>query len=350
MEKEIKTAYKKLAEVQKDKKILKEEVTEEDIAAVVSRWTGIPVVKMLESESQKLSHLEDELKKRIVGQDKAIIAIANAVRRSRAGIAEENRPIGTFMFLGPTGVGKTETAKALAEFMFNDEKSLVRVDMSEYMEKHSVSKMIGSPPGYIGYDEGGQLTEIIRRRPYAVILFDEIEKAHPDVFNILLQILDEGRLTDAKGKTINFSNTIIIMTSNLGSDIIQEKKNYKEIKAEIEGLLFRFFKPEFLNRIDEVIVFRPLTGEDIQKITKIQIRNLGARLADAKIVLDVTEKALSRLAEIGFHPTLGARPLRRIIQREIQDPLASLILEGKLAPGTTVTIDFQNQQFVFNPA
>ncbi len=345
--KETEKVQEQLVKLQKQKKILTEEITEEDIAEIVSKWTGIPVSKMLSGEKERLIHMEAILKNRVVGQDEAIDAVSRVIRRSRAGLQDPNRPIGSFIFLGPTGVGKTELAKALCQFIFDSEKAMVRIDMSEYMEKHSVAKLIGAPPGYVGYEEGGQLTEAIKRRPYSLILLDEIEKAHPDVFNILLQILDDGRLTDAKGKTIHFANTIIIMTSNLGSEIIQEKSDYQEIKNEIDSLLFRFFKPEFLNRIDETIVFRPLTNEDIRNITMIQIRNLSARLADSKIGLDVTEKAVARLAEIGFHPSLGARPLRRIIQHEIQDPISLLILEGKLAPDATVRVDFQNQQFVF---
>ena len=336
-----------LAKLQKQKKILTEEITEEDIAEIVSKWTGIPVSKMLSGEKEKLIHMEAILKDRVVGQNEAIDAVSRVIRRSRAGLQDPNRPIGSFIFLGPTGVGKTELAKALCQFIFDTEKAMVRIDMSEYMEKHSVAKLIGAPPGYVGYEEGGQLTEAIKRRPYSLILLDEIEKAHPDVFNILLQILDDGRLTDAKGKTIHFSNTIIIMTSNLGSEIIQEKNDYQEIKNEIDNLLFRFFKPEFLNRIDETIVFRPLTTEDIRNITMIQIRNLSARLSASKIGFDISEKALARLAEIGFHPSLGARPLRRIIQHEIQDPLSLLILEEKLPPDSTVKVDFRNQKFVF---
>ncbi len=351
LEKEIKKLYNSLTEIQRDKKMLKEEVTAEDIAAVVSRWTGIPVSKMLESESHKLLNLEEELKQRIIGQDKAISAIANAVRRSRAGISEENRPIGTFMFLGPTGVGKTETAKALAEFMFNDDKSLVRVDMSEYMEKYSVSKIIGSPPGYVGYEEGGQLTEIIRRRPYAVILFDEIEKAHPDVFNILLQILDEGRLTDAKGRVVNFKNTIIILTSNLGSDVIKEfslgftdkerdgKIDQKEMEAQITDILHRSFKPEFLNRLDELIIFSSLKQSEIRKIVDLQLKKISTRLLEKEIKIDATSKLKDYLAKTGYDPIYGARPIKRLIQEKILDELAMKIIEGKVTRGQKIKID-----------
>ena len=356
LEKQGKAASKKLAERQKDKKILKEEVTEEDIASVVSRWTGIPVTKMLESESQKLARLEDELKKRIVGQNKAITAIANAVRRSRAGIAEENRPIGSFIFLGPTGVGKTETAKALAEFMFNDEKALVRLDMSEYMEKHSVAKIIGSPPGYVGYEEGGQLTEIIRRRPYSIILFDEIEKAHPDVFNILLQILDDGRLTDAKGRTANFKNSVIIMTSNLGGEVIKEyslgfsdKKRSEvvdqiEMEERITEILQKSFKPEFLNRIDDIIIFNALSQDQIRQIVDLQLIEVDKRLGKKNIKLEFTDRLKDFLAQKGFDPVYGARPLKRLIQNQVLDELALEIIEGKIKTGQKVKIDVAKEK------
>ncbi|MFA6321971.1 MAG: ATP-dependent chaperone ClpB [Candidatus Buchananbacteria bacterium] len=356
LEKLSKEISKKLAGVQKDKKILKEEVTEEDIATVVSRWTGIPINKMLQSESQKLAHLEAKLEERIVGQKKAIVAIAKAVRRSRAGIAEENRPIGTFMFLGPTGVGKTETAKALAEFMFNDEKSLVRVDMSEYMEKHSVSKIIGSPPGYVGYEEGGQLTEIVRRRPYSVILFDEIEKAHPEIFNILLQILDEGRLNDAKGRVINFKNTIIILTSNLGSDIIKEYAlgftdhkreeilDQKDMEERITEILRHSFKPEFLNRLDEIIVFSTLDQVNIRKIVNLQLHRVAKRLKDKEINVDFSEKLKDFLVKKGYDPIYGARPLKRVIQDKVLDELAMKLIENVIIPGQKVKIDVNNKE------
>lgn len=351
LEKKNKATAKKLTILQKDKKILNEKVTEEDIAAVVSRWTGIPITKMLEGESKKLARLEDELKKRIVGQDKALKAIANAIRRSRAGIAEAGRPIGSFIFLGPTGVGKTETAKAVAEFMFDDEKALVRLDMSEYMEKHSVSKIIGSPPGYIGHEEGGQLTETIRRRPYAVILFDEIEKAHPDVFNILLQILDDGRLTDAKGRVVNFKNSIIVMTSNLGGEVIKEyslgfsdKKRYgivnqKEMEERLTEILQKSFKPEFLNRLDEIIIFSTLDKNEIRKIVDRQLINLNQRLGEKNINLEFSDTLKSFLAKKGFDLIYGARPLKRLIQNEVLDELALQIIEGKIKAGQKVKID-----------
>jgi ATP-dependent Clp protease ATP-binding subunit ClpB len=343
----LEALQQELAEVQKEKKILNEEIGEEDIAEVVSRWTGIPVTKLISGERDKLLKMEDLLKLRVVGQDEAVSAVSRVIRRSKAGLHAPDRPIGSFMFLGPTGVGKTELAKTLSEFIFNSEKAMVRLDMSEYIEKHSVAKLIGAPPGYVGYEEGGQLTEAVKRRPYSLILLDEIEKAHPDVFNILLQILDDGRLTDAKGKTINFANTIIIMTSNLGSEIIQEKNDYQEIKKEVEQLLFRYFKPEFLNRIDEFITFKRLTKEVIKNITLIEIDKLVKLLKSTNVSLEVTDQALDRLAELGFDPVLGARPLKRVIQREIQDRLSSVILEGKLLSGSTVRIDYRDNQLVF---
>ncbi|MEJ5285564.1 MAG: ATP-dependent chaperone ClpB [Brevinematales bacterium] len=352
-EKELNELQNKLKDIQKDNPLLREEITDEDVAKIVSDWTGIPVRRMLESEKQKLLHLEEELKKRVVGQDKAISAVANAVRRSRAGIQEENRPIGSFMFLGPTGVGKTELSKALAEFMFDTERALVRFDMSEYMEKFSVQRLIGAPPGYVGYEEGGQLTEVIRRRPYSVILFDEIEKAHPEVFNILLQILDDGRLTDGQGRTVNFTNTIIIMTSNIGSNIIQIKgfgrkeSVDKEVNDEVMGLLRNHFRPEFLNRIDEIITFRSLNEEDIIRIVDIQIENLRKRLEAKKIKLDITEEAKKLLAKMGYDENYGARPLKRAIQREILDKLAIELLSGKYQENSLVKIDASDGKFIF---
>lgn len=344
---EIENTQKKLSKIQKEKKIIKEEINEEDIAEVVSKWTGIPVNKLLKGEKEKLIKMEDNLKERVRGQDEAINAVSRVIRRSKAGLQDPKRPIGSFLFLGPTGVGKTELAKTLAEFIFNSEKTMVRIDMSEYMERHSVAKLIGAPPGYIGHDEGGQLTEAIKRRPYSLILLDEIEKAHPDIFNILLQILDDGRLTDAKGKTINFSNTIIIMTSNLGSELILNKRDYKEIKREIDQLLYKNFKPEFLNRIDEIITFKPLNQETIKEITLIEIKKLSKLLMPSKISIDITNNAISELAELGYNPALGARPLKRIIQREIQDKLSSLILEGKLLQNTRIKIDYRKDKFIF---
>ncbi len=358
MEEAIKKYERDLADVQKGRTILKEEVTEEDIAAVVARWTGIPVSKMLQDEVKKLAHMEADLGQRVIGQREAIAAVSNAIRRSRAGISEEKRPIGSFIFMGPTGVGKTEMAKALAEFMFNDEEALVRIDMSEYMEKHAASKMIGSPPGYVGYDEGGQLTEIVRRRPYSVILFDEIEKAHPDVFNMMLQILEDGRLTDAKGRKVNFKNTVIIMTSNIGSDMIMEmgrsddfgfsdgdnkagKNKEEKIKEKVMETLREKFKPEFLNRVDEIIMFHPLQEKQIRSIVDLQLEIVSKRLDEKKIKLDINSKAKDWLAKKGYDPTLGARPLKRVIQTELLDPLAMLIIEGKIEDGSKVKVEVE---------
>ena len=350
LEKEIKVLEKKLKKAPADKRILREEVTDEDIAKVVSRWTGVPVFKMLQGEIEKLAHAEDELGKRVIGQKDAIKTIANALRRSRAGISEEKKPIGSFIFVGPTGVGKTELSKALAEFMFNDENALVRVDMSEYMEKHSVARLVGSPPGYVGYDEGGQLTESIRRRPYSVVLFDEIEKAHPEVFNILLQILDDGRLTDGRGRTVNFKNTIIIMTSNLGNQVIrdfsigfQDGENHEvsrdsEMRGKIMEILRDTFKLEFLNRIDEIVIFKSLGKSEIGKIIELQLVEVQKRLDAKKIKLDISETVKKMLAEKGFDPIFGARPLKRVIQNQILDELALEIIEGKIKDGDRVAI------------
>lgn len=340
LEKQISDSEKKLAKLQKSGGLLKEEVTEEDIATVVQRWTGVPANKLLETEQQKLALLEELLGKRVIGQVDALKAVANAVRRSRAGIAEADKPIGSFIFLGPTGVGKTETAKALAEFMFSNENAIVRLDMSEYMESHSTARLIGSPPGYVGYDEGGQLTEAVRRRPYSVVLFDEIEKAHPEVFNVLLQLLDDGRLTDAKGRTINFKNTIIIMTSNIGSElIVNAPKLDEKVKQKVMELMHHHFKPEFLNRIDEIIIYNSLSQADIEKIVDLQIAQVAKRLADKKISLDISAEAKKLLAKEGFDPNFGARPLKRTIQHQILDPLALLIVEGKVKDGQQVTIE-----------
>ncbi|MCD6413984.1 MAG: ATP-dependent chaperone ClpB, partial [Elusimicrobia bacterium] len=340
---------KKLAEIQKERKLLKEEVDEEDVAEVVSKWTGIPVSKMLESEVQKLINMEENLKERVVGQDEAVALVSEAVRRARAGLQPADRPIGSFIFMGPTGVGKTELARALAEFLFDDEKALVRIDMSEYMEKHSVSRLIGAPPGYVGFDEGGQLTEVVRRRPYSVILFDEIEKAHPDVFNVLLQLLDDGRLTDGQGRTVNFKNTIVIMTSNIGSGYLFNESKEKA-KQMITEELRRHFRPEFLNRIDEVIIFNSLGKGDIAKIVDIQLDVLNRYLAEKKIKLNLTDKAKETLAEIGFDRDFGARPLKRTIQRMIVNPLAKKILAGEVKEGDTVHVDVskaKRDEFVF---
>ncbi|MBU1126137.1 AAA family ATPase, partial [Patescibacteria group bacterium] len=351
---ELQNTQEELKKFQAERGLLKEMISDEEIAAVVSRWTHIPVSKMLESEMAKLAKMENNLSARVVGQEEAITSVSNALRRSRAGISEERRPIGSFIFLGPTGVGKTELARALAEFMFNDEDALIRVDMSEYMEKHAVSKMIGAPPGYIGYDEAGQLTEKVRRHPYSVILFDEIEKAHPDVFNILLQILDDGHVTDAKGRKINFKNTVIIMTSNLGSDVLlnserqgsigfandQKATSASEAKKRVLELLKENFKPEFLNRIDEVIFFHTLSEENIAEIVRLQLEIVSRRLDEQRsITLNVTERAKKVLGKKGFDPQYGARPLKRIIQNEILDPLAMRIVVGEIPNESSVTID-----------
>jgi len=359
LEKKIKGEKKKLDEIQSKNPILKEEVTEEDIAKVVARWTGIPVSRMLESEAQKLAQLEQGLQKRVVGQKEAIKAISNAIRRSRAGISEPQRPIGSFMFLGPTGVGKTELAKALAESLFDSDQAMIRIDMSEYMESHSVAKIIGSPPGYVGYEEGGQLTELVRRKPYSVILFDEIEKAHPQVFNILLQILDEGHLTDARGRKVNFKNVVIIMTSNVGSDIIYKSGlGFKEEKGEasltepemrerVLASLRESFKPEFLNRLDEVIIFHPISPEMLRQIVDLQLDLVQNRLREKNIKLVLSAKVKDYLSKKGYDPSFGARPLKRVIQNEILDELALRIVEGSIKEGDSVKVDIQKGKIVF---
>jgi ATP-dependent Clp protease ATP-binding subunit ClpB len=346
LDKELRQEEERLAEIQKDGKMLKEEVDEEDVAEVVSKWTGIPVAKMLEGEVQKLIHMEERLKRRVVGQDDAILAVSNAVRRARAGLQDPNRPIGSFIFMGPTGVGKTELARALAEFLFDDEQAMVRIDMSEFMEKHSVSRLIGAPPGYVGYEEGGYLTEAVRRRPYSIVLLDEIEKAHQEVFNILLQILDDGRLTDGHGRTVDFKNTVIIMTSNIGSQWIVDlgEKDYEEMKRRVMEAVRAHFKPEFLNRIDEFIIFHGLGIEQIKAIVDIQIKKLQERLNEKKIQLSITEQAKEWLAKEGFDPTYGARPLKRVIQKEILDKLALKLLEGVFKEGDNVTVDVDRKK------
>lgn len=338
-----------LAEIQSTEKMLKEEVDEEDVAHVVSKWTGIPVSKMLEGEVEKLIKMESNLAGRVVGQDQALQAVANTIRRARAGIQDETRPLGSFLFLGPTGVGKTELARALAEFLFDDERAMVRLDMSEYMEKHTVSRLIGAPPGYVGYEEGGQLTEAIKRRPYSIVLLDEIEKAHGDVFNVLLQILDDGRLTDGKGRTIDFKNTIVIMTSNLGSQLIKElSHDYEKMEKEVKKILESHFRPEFLNRVDEIIIFKSLTPEVLAKILDLQIDELRRRLRDKKINIKLSDKVKKLLTEKGYDPVYGARPLKRVLQQDIQNPLAMQILEGKYQEGDTVTIDLDAKgQYTF---
>ena len=344
----------RLKELQADGAMLKEEVDADEIAAVVSRWTGIPVSRLMEGEVEKLLRMEERLHQRVVGQDEAIQAVANAVRRSRAGLQDPHRPMGTFLFLGPTGVGKTELARALAEFLFDDQDAMVRIDMSEYQERHTVSRLIGAPPGYVGYDEGGQLTEAIRRRPYAVVLFDEIEKAHPEVFNLFLQLLDEGRLTDGHGRTVDFKNTVIIMTSNVGSHLIKEMnaRNESEIRQAVLAELDRTFRPEFLNRIDEVILFHSLTREHLKQIVGIQLRHLERLLAERHITLELSDAAQEFLAERGFDPVYGARPLKRTIQRELQDPLALAILEGRVQEGEHVYVDLapEGDHLVFSVA
>ncbi len=341
---ELERLSRELREVQKSGGLLKEEIGEEDIAETISSWTGIPVSNLMEGERKKLVSMEERLHQRVIGQEEAVSAVSDAVRRSRAGLQDPRRPIGSFLFLGPTGVGKTELAKSLAEFLFDDERAMVRLDMSEYMEKHSVAKLIGAPPGYVGYEEGGQLTERVRRRPYAVLLLDEIEKAHPDVFNILLQILDDGRLTDAKGRTVDFRNTVIIMTSNLGSlAILEHQGEGKELEKELNRLLKETFKPEFLNRIDETILFKPLDKSSLVKIVSLQVEQLQKLLTGEKIGLELTPAAMERLASEGFDPQFGARPLRRLIQREIQNRLAKEILEGRLQPGDKVEVDWEGE-------
>ncbi len=354
LEREIEGAQKKLRKLQQTRRVLKEEVTEEDIASVVSRWTGVPVSRMLEEEAEKLSRMDENLRNRIVGQDDAVQKVADAIKRSRAGISDPNRPVGSFLFLGPTGVGKTELTRALAEFLFNSEKSLIRVDMSEYMEKHSVSKMIGSPPGYVGYDEGGGLTELVRHRPYSVILFDEIEKAHPEVFNILLQVLDNGRLTDAKGRVVNFKNAVIIMTSNIGAEHIDkmsglgfgsghavtDSTRYEQVKDKVMDSLKEFFRPEFLNRLDEIVLFNILSPEAVMQIVRMQVEIVAKRLEEKHITLTLSEPALEHLAKEGFNPQYGARPLKRLIQTKIMTPIANMMVARGVMEGGSVAVDF----------
>jgi ATP-dependent Clp protease ATP-binding subunit ClpB len=348
LQKQLDAENKKLVELQKDQKMLKEEVDEEDIAEVVSRWTHIPVSRMLEGEMQKLVHMEERIRQRVVGQDEAVIAVANAVRRGRAGISDPKRPIGSFMFLGPTGVGKTELGRALAEFLFDDEAAMIRLDMSEYMEKHTVARLIGAPPGYVGYEEGGQLTETVRRRPYAVLLFDEIEKAHPDVFNLLLQILDDGRLTDGHGRTVDFKNTVIIMTSNIGSQWIFELVDKEEeMRKKIMDIVHENFKPEFLNRLDEIIIFHSLKFPEIIKIVNIQFGILSKRLEERRITISLTEKARDLIANTGYDTLYGARPIKRTIQQKILDPLAMKILNKEFVEGDSVEVDAKKDEIVF---
>ena len=350
-----------LYQAQARRKMLKEEVDEEDIAEVVSKWTGIPVSKMLEGEADKLLKMDDRLRLRVVGQDEAIEAVSDAVRRARAGIQDPNRPIGSFIFLGPTGVGKTELARALAEFLFDDEDAMIRIDMSEYQERHTVSRLIGAPPGYVGYEEGGQLTEAVRRKPYSVVLFDEVEKAHPEVFNLLLQLLDDGRLTDSHGKTVDFRNTVVIMTSNIGSSHIhqmlaEKAKNPMAYWVESDGTLKEkimedlrgFFKPEFLNRVDEVIIFNPLSKELLKQIVEIQVNRMKRFIKDKNIDIELTDRAKEYFAEVGFDPVYGARPLKRVLQKMILNELARKILDGTFTDCDIVEVDYENEKIVFN--
>jgi len=353
-ERALKAAQERLAEVQQDKPMLKEEVDAEDVAEVVSKWTGIPVARMMESELKKLLLMEDRLAQRVIGQKDALTAVSNAVRRARSGLSDPHRPIGSFIFLGPTGVGKTETARALAEFLFDDEQNMVRIDMSEFMEKHSVARLIGAPPGYVGYEEGGYLTEAVRRKPYSVVLFDEIEKAHPEVFNALLQILDDGRLTDGKGRTVDFKNTVVIMTSNLGTQLLPtvDEKNIERVRDQVMEQLRLHFKPEFLNRVDDIIIFSSLDFEAIKRIVDIQLNALRQRLAERKLTLELTDRAKERLAQAGWDPQFGARPLKRALQRLLQDPLAKAILDGRFREGETIIVDApdKGEGVVFRPA
>jgi ATP-dependent Clp protease ATP-binding subunit ClpB len=353
LERELALEQEQLGKKQGKSRLLKEEVDEEDIAAIVSRWTGIPVTRLVEGETEKLLKLGELLHQRVVGQNEAVAAVADAVLRARSGIKDPNRPIGSFLFLGPTGVGKTELAKTLAGTLFDDEANLIRIDMSEYMEKHTVARLIGAPPGYIGYEEGGQLTEAVRRHPFSVILFDEIEKAHHDVFNVLLQVLDDGRLTDSQGRTVDFKNTVLIMTSNIGSPQIleaqQRQASYDEVCSLVMEELREHFRPEFLNRVDETVVFHALGTEQLTKIVEIQLERLRTRLIERRISLSVTPAALQYLGERGYDPTYGARPLKRLIQQEVETPLARQLVKGELRDGDTATVDLKDRQIVIVP-
>ena len=356
LERRLKAEEETLNATKGPQRLIKEEVDEEDIAEVISRWTKIPVSKLLEGEVQKLLHLSEELHKRVIGQHEAVDAVADAVVRARSGLKDPHRPIGSFIFLGPTGVGKTELARALAEFLFDDDRAMIRIDMSEYQERHNVARLVGAPPGYIGFEEGGQLTEAVRRRPYCVVLFDEIEKAHADIFNVLLQVLDDGRLTDGQGRTVDFKNTIVIMTSNIGSQRILQYKGsyigevYDRMKDAVLDEMRHHFRPEFLNRIDETIVFHALSEEHLKQIVVIQLKRLTERLADRQITLELTDAAKTHLVHTGYDPSYGARPLKRAIQREIENPLGRLLLEGKVRDGQTVKVDYDRakDQLIFN--
>jgi len=353
LERQLKEANEEYNRIQEQGSMLRQEVGAEEIAEIVSKWTGIPVSRMVESEREKIANIEHRLHERVIGQDIAVETVSNAIIRSRAGLQDSNKPIGSFLFIGPTGVGKTELARSLAQFLFDDENAMVRIDMSEYMEKFSVSRLIGAPPGYVGYEEGGQLTEAIRRRPYSVVLLDEIEKAHSDVFNLLLQVLDDGRLTDGKGRTVNFRNTIIIMTSNIGTDIIQEKFSqvkpeeydyiYEEVENDVRRLLVQSLRPEFLNRIDNIVLFKPLTKYEIIEIARLQLNNLKAKLKEQKIELDISDAAIEKIAEIGYDPAYGARPLKRAIERYLTNPLSKDIISGKFTVSDKISIGINSQ-------
>ncbi|NOR67334.1 MAG: AAA domain-containing protein, partial [Woeseiaceae bacterium] len=350
LEKELESALK---DEKKETTLVRNKVTEEEVAEIVSKWTGIPVSKMLEGEKDKLLKMESVIQERVVGQHEAITAVANAIRRSRAGLSDPHRPVGSFLFLGPTGVGKTELSKALAHFLFDTDDAMVRIDMSEFMEKHSVARLIGAPPGYVGYEEGGYLTEAVRRRPYSVILLDEVEKVHPDVFNVLLQVLDDGRLTDGQGRTVDFRNTVIIMTSNLGSQMIQElagEENYEIMKSSVMEIVSQHFRPEFINRVDDVVVFHPLSREHIRSIVDIQLGYLHARLADRDMQIRLSDAAKNKLAAAGFDPVYGARPLRRAIQKQVENPLAQEILQGKFQPGDIIEVGVREDELEFQNA
>ena len=351
LEAQLKQADTAAGATSEQPKLVRNRVTEDEIAEIVARWTGIPVSKMMESERDKLLRMEDELRKRVIGQEEAVTAVSNAIRRARAGLSDPKRPSGSFLFLGPTGVGKTELTKALATFLFDSDDSMVRIDMSEFMEKHSVARLIGAPPGYVGYEEGGYLTEAVRRRPYSVILMDEVEKAHPDVFNVLLQVLDDGRLTDGQGRTVDFRNTVIVMTSNLGSNLIQDmagEKNYDAMKSAVMNEVGKHFRPEFINRIDEVVVFHPLDQAEIRQIADIQLNNLRKRLAARELNIEFTDAAMDHIASAGFDPVYGARPLKRAIQQQVENPLAQEILAGKFLPGETIKVDEKEGLLVFD--